>query len=153
MLNLDKTDKKLLLELQQNARISNVELAERLNLSPTPCLRRLRKLEAAGAIKGYETILDREILGFAISALAFVKLTRNSTANADDFEREVSSLPAVVECNVITGSYDYVLRIVAQSLEDYEMILKNQLGVIKTLADIESTIILKQVDCPRMLPL
>ncbi|MEM7280333.1 MAG: Lrp/AsnC family transcriptional regulator [Pseudomonadota bacterium] len=153
MLQLDQTDLKLLREIQREARISNVELSERLNLSPTPCLRRLRKLEDSGVIRGYETQLDSTLLGFQISALAFVKLTRNSADNAKDFEKQIQNLAAVVECNVITGAYDYVLRIVAKNLEDYERILKNQLGVIRELADIESTIILKQVECSKGLPL
>ena len=150
---VDKLDMKLLRELQKNARISNVELSERVNLSPTPCLRRLRKLENTGVIRGYEVRLDTANLGLTVSALAFVKLTRNSASNGAEFEKEIKALPAVVECNVVTGPYDYVLRIVAKSLEDYESILKNQLGVIKPIADVESTIILKQVECSRGLPI
>lgn len=147
MLNLDHTDLRLIRLLEDNARLTNVQLAEALNLSPTPCLRRVKKLERLGVIKGYEARVDRQLLGFAVSAYAFVTLTRNSADIAESFERQVSRLSAVAECSVITGAYDYVLRIIAKSLEDYETILKTQLGVIEPIANIESTIILKQVDC------
>ncbi len=150
---IDKLDLKLLRLLQKNARISNVDLAEHVNLSPTPCLRRLRKLEETGVIKRYEARLDSASLGLTVSALAFVKLTRNSASNGAEFEKQIKALPSVVECNVVTGPYDYVLRIVAKSLEDYESILKNQLGIIKPIADVESTIILKQVECSNGFPI
>ncbi len=147
MVKIDNTDRKILRALARDARVTNAELAQRVNLSPTPCLRRLRRLEAEGPIRGYEARFDLEALGLAVAALAFVKLTRASAENAAVFEREVAALPAVVECNVVAGSYDYVLRIVARSLGDYEMILKNHLAGISTVGDVESTIILKQVPC------
>ncbi len=145
---VDATDLRLLNHLLDNARATNAELAEKVNLSPTPCLRRLRKLEASGVVRGYRADLDYQALGFGITALAFVKLVRNSANNATDFEGAVSRLPAVTECSVVTGSFDYVLRLVARNLADYERVLKTQLGAIDTIADIESTIVLKNVDCP-----
>ncbi len=152
MAMVDKTDTAILRHLYRNARISNAELAEAVNLTPTPCLRRLRKMEQSGLIQAYRAELDYDALGFGIVALAFVKLVRNSERNAEAFERAVKALPAVRECSVVTGSFDYVLRLLARNLSDYEVILKKQLGAIDTVADIESTIVLKQVQCSAGLP-
>ena len=152
MLTLDDTDRRLLAELSANARISNVELAERVNLTPTPCLRRLRKLEDAGIIEGYTAVVDPAALGLEVSAFAFVKLTRKSLDNADQFERDIVEIDAVRECSVVAGPYDYLLRIVAKSLEDYELLLRKRLATIDTIADLESLIVLKQVNCSSRLP-
>ena len=144
---MDDIDWRLLAELKRDARISNVELAERVNLSPTPCLRRVKKLEQKGIIKRYEAVLDMEALGYEVSAYAFVKLTRKSLDITERFERDIRRLDTVTECSVIAGSYDYLLRIVARSLHDYEMFLKKGLARIESIADIESIIELNQVDC------
>lgn len=151
-LNLDDIDRRLLSALKADARISNVDLAERISLSPTPCLRRVKKLEQRGVIKGYEAILDPAALGLEVSVFAFVKLSRKSSENAAEFEREIGDLDAVTECSVIAGSYDYLLRIVARSLQDYERLLKERLANIETIADIESMVVLKQVACSNRLP-
>ena len=148
---MDDIDRRLLAELRRDARISNVDLAERVNLSPTPCLRRVKKLEQQGVIKRYEAVLDMEALGYEVSAFAFVKLTRKSLDNTEQFERDIRRLDAVTECCVIAGSYDYLLRIVTRSLHDYEMFLKKGLARIESIGDIESTIILNQIDCPATL--
>lgn len=149
---LDRLDKKLLQALNANARSSNAELASTVGLTPTPCLRRLRRLEHAGVVRAYRPVVDFEKLGFGIAALAFVKLQRNSVENGRNFEEVVTALPCVTECCVVAGSHDYVLRIVARSLGEYERLLKHELAAIDTVADIESTIILKQVDCSGELP-
>ncbi len=150
---LDRMDQKLLQALHTNARASNADLAAAVGLTPTPCLRRLRRLERSGVIKAYRPVVDFEQLGFGIVALAFVKLHRNSVENSRDFERAVTGLACVTECCVVAGSRDYMLRILARSLGEYEQLLKNELAAIETVADIESTIILKQVDCSGSLPL
>ena len=97
---MDTIDQKILSELQENARISNADLAERVNLSPTPCLRRVRKLEQDGVIKAYKTELDLQKIGLEISALVFVQLTLNSTDNARIFEQAVVRIKRVQECFV-----------------------------------------------------
>ncbi|MEM9529318.1 MAG: Lrp/AsnC family transcriptional regulator [Pseudomonadota bacterium] len=148
---MDRIDQQILEQLRRDARISNVQLAERVNLSPTPCLRRVKKLETQGVIKGYRAELDTQALGYEVSAIAFIKLTRKSEGNAEAFEEAVGQLDAVTECCVVAGSYDYLLRIVARSLSDYELFLKKNLAGIEAIADIESTIILKQVECSALL--
>ena len=144
---MDSIDKCLIAELRHDARISNVDLARRVNLSPTPCLRRVKKLEESGVIRRYEAVLNPESMGLDISAFVFIKLTRKSVDIAEAFEREISQIDAVTECNVITGSDDYLLRIVATNLKDYELVLKKDLGRIESIANIKSTIILNQVEC------
>jgi len=142
---LDKIDLKILNILQDNARISNADLATKVNLSQTPCLRRLRKLESSGVIKQYCTRLNNKQLGLNISAFVFVKLERNTAQNGKEFESAVSILPEVMECCVLAGSHDYSLRIVTSDLDAYERFIKNKLAHIEKVAHIESTIILNQV--------
>ena len=150
---LDKTDRELLRLLQSNARASNALLAERINLSPTPCLRRVRKLESSGVIKGYAAVVDPAAVGLRVAAFAFVKLDKNTAENGEAFEQAVALLPEVMECCVVTGSHDYVLRIVAKDLNAYERFLKAELATLHGVADIETTIILNQAMSRSVLPL
>jgi len=109
---MDSKDKKILSLLQVNARISNADLAEKVNLSPTPCLRRVRKLEQDGVITHYRAKLDLNKIGLGISALVFVQLTLNSTDKAGEFESSIRRIRRIRECFVLTGRYDYILRVV-----------------------------------------
>lgn len=149
---MDKVDKAILRELQVNARITNAELADKVNLSPTPCLRRVRRLEKDGMIKGYRALLDLDQIGLSISALVFVQLTLNSTANATLFERSIQGVERIQGCFVMAGRYDYVLRVVAHDLRDYERLIKGELADIPNVKTIESTIILSEVDIDHRLP-
>lgn len=142
---MDQIDKEILRHLQTNARISNAELAERVNLSPTPCLRRVKRLESSGVIRGYSAELDLRKIGLTISALVFVQLTINSTDNAAVFEQAVKSIRRIQECSVLTGKYDYLLQVVAIDLADYEKLIKGELANIPNIKNLESTIILNQV--------
>jgi len=150
---LDSIDRKLLTLLQRNARISNAELAERVNLSPTPCLRRLRKLEREGWIRHYVAELDEKKLGFQIAAMVSVKLDKNTKENGEILERALSNLPQVTECCVVTGPHDYILRVVSKDLEEYERLLKEHIAAVDVVADIESVIILNQIIKRNELPL
>lgn len=142
---MDRTDRAILRALAENARISNAELAERVHLTPTPCLRRLRRLEDSGVIQGYTVRLDNTALGLGISALIFVQLERNSLDNANHFEAAVRDLPEVTECSVLTGAHDYLLRVTVQDLEHYERFVKESLASIPQVANIDTRIVLKQV--------
>jgi len=149
----DVTDKKILSLLEQNARISNTELAEKVNLSPTPCLRRLRKLEDSGLIRGYGAVLNEKALGLHASALVFVNLDKNTKENAERFEAALRLLPEVMECFLVAGRHDYVLRVVTRDLDDYERFIKERLAVLEKIADLESIIILKQTLFRKHLPI
>ena len=143
-LKLDAIDIKILNALQANARISNAELSERVNLSQTPCLRRLRKLEQSGLIQQYSARPDHGMLGINVSAFVFVKLSKNTSSNAAEFESAIELLPEVLECCVLAGVHDYVLRIATQNLQTFESFLKDKLANVDQVEDIESTIILNQ---------
>jgi len=152
-IKLDHIDRKILSLLQSNARISNAELAEKVNLSPTPCLRRLRKLEDSGLIRNYTAVLDEKELGFLVSAYVWVNLEKNTKENGQTFEAAIRLLPEVVECCVVAGRHDYVLKVVTTSLEDYDRFMKEGLAEVKPVADLESMIILNQSMYSSGLPL
>lgn len=149
----DSIDKQILSLLEQNARISNAELAEKVNLSPTPCLRRLRKLEDSGLIRGYGAVLNEKALGLHASALVFVNLDKNTKENAERFEAALKLLPEVMECFLVAGRHDYVLRVVTRDLDDYERFIKERLAELEKIADLESIIILKQTLFRKHLPI
>ncbi len=149
---LDKIDRHILRVLQQQGRISNADLAERVNLSPTPCLRRVKRLEDAGIITGYVAQLDRKQLGLNVSAYVFVRLQRNSSTHAEKFESLISELEQVEECSVLSGEYDYLVKVVATDLEHYEAFIKQRLAAIEQVDTINSTIVLKQVTSRHPLP-
>jgi Lrp/AsnC family transcriptional regulator, leucine-responsive regulatory protein len=142
---LDRTDRRILKQLQENGRITNVELAEQVNLSATPCARRWRRLEEQGYIEGYTAIVDPRLSGYTVTAYAFIRLSSNGWQAAEAFETAVKKLPPVMECSVVSGSSDYLLRIVARDLQDYERFLKRELAVIDAIGTIDSTIVLNRV--------
>lgn len=151
--SLDSIDRRMLTFLQRNARISNAELAERVNLSPTPCLRRLRKLEKEGWIRRYAAELDEKKLGFQVGAIVSIKLDKNTKENGEIFERALFNLPQVTECCVVTGPHDYILRVVSKNLEEYERLVKEHIAAVDVVADIESVIILNRTITRNELPL
>lgn len=152
-MNLDKKDQALLIRLQANARSPISQLACEVNLSDTPCLRRIKKLEGTGVISGYHAAINPKDIGLNVLVYAFVRLNQNSVSAANAFEEQVEKLAYVLECGVISGSYDYLLKIVATDLESYEHFVKYKLGSIDCIANIESTIVLKQAFNKKQLPL
>jgi Lrp/AsnC family leucine-responsive transcriptional regulator len=148
---LDRIDRNILQILQNNARISNADLAEQVNLSPTPCLRRVKRLEECGYIRNYFAELDRERLGIAISAIVLVQLDANTAENGKKFERDIQNLPQVLECLVLTGKYDYLLRVVERSLKEYEYFIKHKLANVAHIDRIDTTIVLNQVPVSKRL--
>ncbi|MEJ8566230.1 Lrp/AsnC family transcriptional regulator [Elongatibacter sediminis] len=150
---LDRTDLRILDALQTEGRISNVELAERLNLSPTPVARRWRRLEREGYLTGYSARIDAARVGLTVTSYVSVRLRANDWRTASAFEDGVKTLPNVIECCVVSGSSDYLLRVVAASLEDYEQFLKRELAGLEAVASIDSTIVLSQVIERTELPL
>ncbi len=150
---LDKKDRLIVEILQRNGRISMSDLAQEVNLSDTPCLRRVKKLEQAGVIEGYQATLNRQAFNLNVLVYAFVRLSANSDKLATQFEQTVASLDQVLECSVVTGAYDYLLKIIAEDLEDYEGFVKKSLGRIDDIATIESTVVLKQTFSRNVLPI
>ncbi|MSO96688.1 MAG: Lrp/AsnC family transcriptional regulator [Rhodospirillaceae bacterium] len=150
---LDATDVRLLRIVQENARLTNVELAERVGLSASPCLRRLRQLEDSGIIKGYMTLLDQNAVGLPVSVFISVTLKEQSERALDEFESRIRALPEVMECYLMTGTADYLLRVVTADLAAYERFLKEHLTRIPAIASIQSSFALKQVSFRTALPL
>ena len=152
-IQLDSIDLKILKVLQDNADISNVDLADRIGLSPSPCLRRVRILEEAGIIKKRVTILDASVLGLNVSVFVSVQLEKQSKERLTAFEQEVRKRPEVVECYLMTGESDYLLRVVVPDLATYERFLKESLTLIPGVANIRSSFALQQVSYSTALPL
>lgn len=150
---LDEIDLKILRELQENARVSNVELAERVGLSPAPCLRRMRTLEGDGVIRKYVTLLDPAALELGVTVFVQISLELQVERRLEIFEKAIARRPEVVECYLMTGDSDYLLRVVVRDVAAYEHFLKESLTRIEGVASIKSSFALKQVKYATALPL
>lgn len=124
---LDKIDRQILHDLQENGRMTNVELAERCGISAPPCLRRVRALEEAGYIRGYHADLNEALLGYGVSAFAQVGLSSQAEPDLRAFEELVVAWPEVRECYMLAGEADFMLRIVARDWDDYQRFITTQL--------------------------
>lgn len=149
---LDAIDLKIIAALQKNAKSTTNDLAEAVGLSPSPCARRVRLLESAGVIKGYTVVLDQKKLGLPISAFASIKLERQREDDLDRFSQAVLRWPEVVDCYLMTGQRDYLMRIVVRDLEAYERFIKDKLTRLDNIASIESSFALGQVKRSEVLP-
>jgi Lrp/AsnC family leucine-responsive transcriptional regulator len=152
-IQLDRIDVKILNLLQEDGRLSNQDLAARVGLSPSPCLRRLKRLERSGVIQRYAAVVDQSKVGIPVSVFVSVKLERQREDVLDRFERAISGCREVVECYLMTGSRDYLLRVVASDLTAYERFLKETLTRIDGVASIESSFALNQVKFANALPI
>jgi len=143
--NIDEIDKRILLALQNNARISNLELAEHVNLSPTPCARRVRQLEAAGIIKAHITQLDHEALGLSLTAMVSVTMDRHTTDRFEKFEQAINQLPEVMECYVVTGQdSDFLIKVLVRDMRHYEEFLLSRLTKLDGVSGVHSSFVLRQ---------
>lgn len=142
---LDQTDLKILRILQQNARLTNKELAAQVNLSTTPVFERLKRLERNGYIKKYVAVLDAEKLNRGFIVLCNVKMRRLSKEIARDFMERMLNIPEVTECYNISGQFDYMLKIHAPDMRYYQEFVLNQLGTIENLGSLESTFVMDTV--------
>ena len=150
---LDAIDRRLLTAVQENGRLTATELAERVGLTTSPCLRRLRHLEDAGIIRGYTAVLDQSKVGLPVSVFVSIKLERQSEEAMKSFEDQIRGWPEVLECYLMTGPRDYLLRVVARDLVDYERFVKTRLTRVAGIANIESSFALGQVKHSNALPL
>ena len=149
----DEIDRRILEVIQEEARISNADLAGRVGLSPSPCWRRVRALEDAKVIRRYVTLVDAEAIGLPINVFATVTLEKQIERALERFERAVAERPEVMECYLMTGEFDYLLRVVVPSLGAYERFLMDHLTRIEGIASIKSSFALKQVRYKTALPL
>ena len=145
-MKLDRTDRRILQAMQRNARISNLELAESVGLSPTPCSRRVKRLEASGIIRGHVTLLDQSKLGLKLTAYISISMDRHTPERFEAFEAEVVQYPEVMECSVVTGqSADYLLKAVVPDMEYYEKFLLGRLTRIDGVSGVHSSFELRRV--------
>jgi len=149
----DKKDLRILEILQEQARISNSDLAQHVGLSPSPCWRRVRALEDAGVIQQYVALVSAKSVGLPINVFATVTLDKQIESALGAFETSVTKRPEVMECYLMTGEFDYLLRVVVPDLEAYEHFLLEHLTRIKGIASIKSSFSLKQVCYKTTLPL
>jgi DNA-binding Lrp family transcriptional regulator len=150
---MDAIDLRILATLQGNARISNVELARAVNLSPSPCLARVRALENAGFIERYVTLLDAKKIGLTVSVLVQVTLEKQIEPVLQGFEKAVRERPEVMECYLMTGDADYLLRVVVPDLPAFEHFILDFLSRVPGVGNIKSSFALKQVKYQTALPL
>ena len=151
--SIDAIDRQILENLQNDARMRNVELAEKVGLSPSPCLRRVSNLEETGVIRGYATLVDAEAVGLPVSVFVSVTLEKQIEKTLEKFEKEIRARPEVMECYLMTGDADYLLRVVTADLGAYERFLIEHLTRIPGVASIKSSFALKQVAYRTALPI
>ena len=145
-MKLDRYDQHILEVLQQDARLNNQDLAERIGLSPSPCLRRVRALEESGLIVGYRALLDAKKLGLTLMALIHISMDRHTPERFANFEAAVSVLPEVLECLLITGQdADYQLKVLVRDMDHYQALLLNQITRIEGVTGVHSSFVLRRV--------
>jgi Lrp/AsnC family transcriptional regulator, leucine-responsive regulatory protein len=152
-LDLDTIDCRIITELQADARLSNVELAERVGLSPSPCLRRVKRLERDGYIIGYRAALRRERVGLGFSVFVGVKIDSHVNERALTFEEAVCALPEVIACHLVSGEADYFLEVVVPDLAHYQRFLVGKLLNMPIVREVRSNIAIQTVKAGAPLPL
>ncbi|KPA89815.1 transcriptional regulator, AsnC family [Pseudomonas asplenii] len=152
-IKLDAYDRKILAALQRDGRLSNVELADEIGLSASPCLRRVRMLEEAGVIRGYQVNLDRDEVGLGLTVFVGVKVERHHEADAEAFRLAVTALPQVISAFLVSGESDFLLQVVVPDLRAYERFLTGELLRLPGVRDIRSNFAIQAVKAPGPLPL
>ena len=142
---MDKTDHAIIRALQLNGRLSNQELAEKVNLSPSPCLRRVRNLEEAGIIQGYTAQVDPKKYGLNITVFVRITLEQHNSEVISAFENAVQHLDEIIECHLQTGSADYLLRVMVRNLDDYDNFMRKKLHRIKGISAIDTSFAFREV--------
>ena len=149
---LDDVDVRILEELQADGRMSNVALADAVGLSPSPCLRRVKRLEDAGVIAGYRAVIDRERVGLDLSVFVEVSVERHGGRTQERLEEEFVTLPEVVACHVVSGQADFLLEVVCRDLRDYDRFTREQLQGLEEISRIYSNFAISTVKADGPLP-
>jgi Lrp/AsnC family leucine-responsive transcriptional regulator len=149
---MDAIDRAILRELQRDGRVSNAVLADRVHLSPSPCLRRVKRLEANGTISGYRAVLDKRKLGLGLTVFTEVKVTDHSPGRASGFEEAVAAIDEIIGCYIISGSSDFLLEAVVADLEAYEHFYLNTILALPGVYDVETHFVIRTMKAPGPLP-
>jgi len=153
-MEFDRFDRRILEVLQEDGRISNQDLADRIGLSPSPCLRRVRTLEESGIVVSYRALLDAKKLGLSLMALIYISMDRHTPERFANFEAKVGELPEILECLLITGQdADYQLKAVVRDMDAYQDLLLNKITRIEGVTGVHSSFVLRRVVDKTALPL
>ncbi len=153
-MELDRYDRQILRVLQREGRLSNQDLAERIGLSPSPCLRRVRALEEAGIILGYRALVDAKALGLSLTAIIQISMDQHTPERFSHFEAAVAEIPEVLECLLITGQdADYQVKVAVKDMDSYQDLLLNRITRIKGVTGVHSSFVLRKVVDKTELPL
>ena len=153
MPKLDKIDRAIVTQLQNEARTTNVDLADRVALSPSPCLRRVRNLEEAGVIRGYHAEIDRLAVGLELTVFVAFKVVRHTRENAQELQQALIALPEVVSCFMISGESDFLAEVVVENLAAYEALLTEKLLTLPQVTDIRSNFAIRTIKTGGLLKL
>lgn len=149
---MDDKDRQIIRALQKNGRATNLEIAAQVNLSPSPCLRRIRLLEESGAIQGYRAVADQRAYGLPVTVFIRIRLERHSAESVRHFETRVRALDEVLECHLLTGPADYLLRVVVAGLDAYEDFIRNRIHPIGGMSSIDSSFVFGTVKSTGVFP-
>mgnify|MGYP000356743122 FL=1 len=154
ILTLDRTDRRILDELQKDGAISNLDLADKVGLSPSPCSRRVKALQESGIIQKTVAVLDQKALGLDLVAMISISMDRHTPERFENFERLVSNFPEVLECYLITGSTsDYLLKVIVKDMEGYQQFLLGKLTRIEGVSGVHSSFVMRKVVDSSRLPM
>ncbi len=149
---MDSKDRQILRELQADGRLTNQQLSERVNLSPSPCLRRVRLMEARGLIRGYTALVDQKAWGLPVTVFIRIKLERHGDDAVQAFERAIHGMDEVMDCWLMTGRSDYQLRVIAADLDAYETFVRSKLQRVPGIASIDTSFAYGTVKHAQVLP-
>jgi Lrp/AsnC family leucine-responsive transcriptional regulator len=150
---LDRTDRLILNVLQAHGRIANVALARRVNLTPTPCLERVRRLEREGFISGYTAVLNPQMVGAGLLVFVEISLLRNSRDAFRDFRRQASQLKGILECHLVSGNFDYLIKARVRDMQEYQALLSEQILALPGVSNSRSYVVIEEIKETTMLPL
>jgi Lrp/AsnC family transcriptional regulator, leucine-responsive regulatory protein len=153
-IKLDRIDRHILQLMQENGRITNLELAEQVGLSPTPCSRRVKRLEESGLIRGHVTLLDQQALGLSLTALVGIAMDRHTPDRFESFEAAIAKMPEVIECSIVTGqTADFLLKVVVRDMQHYEKFLLGNLTRLSGVTGVHTSFVLRDLVRKTALPL
>ena len=152
-MEIDRFDRQILQILQADGRISNQDLADRIGLSPSPCLRRVRTLEETGVITGYRALLNTKALGYSLMALIYISMDKHTPERFEHFEKEISQISEVLECLLVTGQdADYQIKVVVRDMDAFQELLLNRITRIQGVTGVHSSFVLRRVVDKTALP-
>ena len=150
---MDKIDLKILKILQENAKITNLQLSGEIGLSPAPTLERVKKLETAKLIQGYYTQVNEEALGIGIKAVIQITLARQLENAISNFKKEIAKIPEIMECYQVTGNADYILIVLLKDIRDFENLISQRLSKVEEIGQMQTMVILSKIKDSKLLPL